>query len=286
VIAWLRSIASPVVLSEIAYKNAGAGEWIEVWAREPVLDVGELSVADAVSSPRPLDRGASPRSLAAGSYLVIAQDPAAVRSRYGVPDSAVVGVLGGWPSLNDGAPGDGEADRVAIVLGDGVPVDAMSYGGDATVRGGSLERLSFDLPSADPGSWSESIDANGATPGRANSLRAPGRSSPGGRALLIAGTRVLAVRAREPVPIVFRATEAARGRRLTVRVHDLLGRAVRTLTEGQRLATDAAFVWDGSDDQGQPAAAGLYIVRAEALPEDGAAPLRSSLSIAVAGARP
>jgi len=88
------------------------------------------------------------------------------------------------------------------------------------------------------------------------------------------------------VPIVFRATEAARGRRLTVRVHDLLGRPVRTLTEGQRLATDAAFVWDGNDDAGVPAPAGLYVVQAEALPEDGVAPLRSSLSIAVAGGRP
>ena len=286
VTAWLRSVASPVVLSEIAYKNAGAGEWVEIWAREPVEDVGTLSLADAVSSPRPLDRGPSPRPLTAGSYLVIAQDPAAVRSRYGIPDSAVVSVLGGWPSLNDGAPGDGESDRIAIALADGLPADAMSYGDDATVRGGSLERLSFDLPSGDPGSWSESIDPNGATPGHANSLRAPGGSPPGGRALLVAGTRVLTVRAREPVPIVFRATEAARGRRLTVRVHDLLGRTVRTLTEGQRLATDAAFVWDGSDDRGRPAAAGLYVVRAEALPEEGAAPLRSSLSIAVAGGRP
>ena len=286
VTAWLRSIASPVVLSEIAYRNTGSGEWIEIWSREPVGDVGLLTLADAVSSPRPIDRGSTPRALTAGSYLVVAQDPAAVRSRYELPDSVVVGVIGGWPSLNDGAePGDA-ADLVTLSLADGVPVDAMTYAGEATVRGGSLERLSFDLPSGNPGSWSECVDANGATPGRANSLHAPGSSSPEGRALLVAGTRVLSVHAREPVPIVFRATEAARGRRLTVRVHDLLGRPVRTLTEGQRLATDAAFVWDGHDDAGAPAPAGLYVVRAEALPEDGVAPLHSSLSIAVAGARP
>lgn len=284
--AWLRSIASPVVLSEIAFRNTGSGEWVEIWARESVEDVGSLTLADAVSSPRPIDRGSSPRALTAGFYLVVAQDPPAVRSRYGLPDSVVVGVIGGWPSLNDGAEPGHVADLVALALADGVPVDAMTYTGEVTVRDGSLERLSFDLPSGDPGSWSECVDAIGATPGRANSLHAPGGSSPGGRALLVAGTRVLSLRAREPVPIVFRATEAARGRRLTVRVHDLLGRPVRTLMEGQRLATDAAFVWDGHDDAGAPAPAGLYVVRAEALPEDGVAPLRSSLSIAVAGARP
>ncbi|HET9940023.1 MAG TPA: lamin tail domain-containing protein [Candidatus Eisenbacteria bacterium] len=286
VAAWLRSIASPVVLSEIAFHNTGSGEWIEIWAREPIEDVGSLTLADAASSPRPIDRGSAPRSLAAGSYLVVAQDPAAVRSRCGLPDSIVVGVTGGWPSLNDGAEPGSPADMVALALADGVPVDAMTYAGGATVRDGSLERLSFDLPSGDPGSWSECVDANGATPGRANSLHAPAGPSAGGHALLVTATRVLSVHARGSVPIVFRATEAARGRRLTVRVHDLLGRPVRTLTEGQRLATDAAFVWDGNDDAGGPAPAGLYVVRAEALPEDGVAPLRSSLSIAVAGGRP
>ncbi|HEX5029848.1 MAG TPA: lamin tail domain-containing protein, partial [Candidatus Eisenbacteria bacterium] len=88
-IAWLRSIASPVVLSEIAFRNTGSGEWIEIWAREAVEDVGALTLADAVSSARPIDRGSAPRALPAGSYLVVAQDPAAVRSRYGLPDSMV-----------------------------------------------------------------------------------------------------------------------------------------------------------------------------------------------------
>jgi lamin tail-like protein/flagellar hook capping protein FlgD len=286
VAAWLRSVASPVVLSEIAFRNTGSGEWVEIWAREPVEDVGTFTLADHASTPGTIDRGPSPRPLATGEYLVVAQDPAALRSRYGLPDSVVVGVIGGWPSLNDGAPPGGTADVVTVALADGVPVDAMSYTGDVTVRDGSLERLSFDLPSGDPGSWSECVDGNGATPGRPNSLHAPGVSSSEGRALLVAGSRVLSVRDREFVPIVFRATDAARGRRLTVRVHDLLGRPVRTLTEGQRLATDAAFVWDGHDDAGVQAPAGLYVVRAEALPEDGVAPLRSSLSIAVAGGRP
>ena len=280
---WLRSFASPAVLSEIAYRNAGAGEWIEIWAREPIEDVGALTLADGSSLPRTIDRGPSPRSLAAGAYLVIAQDPAAVRSRYALPDSAVVAVTGGWPSLNDGSSSIEPADLVQVAFADGVPVDAAGYSGVQTVRGGSLERLSFDLPSGEPGTWSETIDRGRGTPGRPNSVQAPGGPPPGGRALLVAGARVLARRATEPAPIVLRATPAARGRRLTVRVHDLLGRPVRTLTEGQRLATDAAFVWDGRDERGEPAPPGLYVVMAEALPEDGAPELRSALSIAIAG---
>ena len=283
---WLRSFASPAVVSEVAFHGTGAGEWVEIWARERIDDVEELTLADAASHARAIDRGAAPRALAAGSYLVVAQDPAAVRSRFGLPDSAVVGVVGGWPSLNDDAPPGLPADRVTLALTDGVPVDAMTYFGDETVRGGSLERLSSDLPSGAPGSWSESVAPEGGTPGRANSMRAPGGPAPGGRALLVAGARVLSARAGDPAPIVFRVTEAARGRRLTVRVHDLLGRPVRTLTDGQRLATDAAFVWSGADDRGDPAPPGLYVVRAEALPEDGAAPLASTLSIAIAGGRP
>jgi flagellar hook assembly protein FlgD len=70
-----------------------------------------------------------------------------------------------------------------------------------------------------------------------------------------------------------------------VRVHDLLGRPLRTLVEGQRFASEGAFVWDGRDDRGDAVPPGLYVVRAEALPEDGAGARASSLPMAVAAER-
>jgi flagellar hook assembly protein FlgD len=75
--------------------------------------------------------------------------------------------------------------------------------------------------------------------------------------------------------------EAARGARVRVVVHDHLGRARRHLVEGQRVTGEAAFAWDGRDDWGQAVPAGLYVARAETIP-DASEPSRSgSLALTV-----
>jgi flagellar hook capping protein FlgD len=283
--AFLRVIAGPLVVNELAFRDAGAGEWIEIWLREPVDDIGAFSIEDAASTPRPIDRGVSPRSMAKGSLLVVAKDPALVRAAFALPESAVVGVIGGWPSLNDTGSAGSPADRVRILELGGAPCDAVPYRAEAIARGGSLERLSPDLPSAAAGTWAESVDPRRGTPGRENSMKAPGAMTAARGPLLVAGARVLRRRAGEAVPVVLRATAAARGRRLTVRVHDLLGRTLRTLVEGQRFVGDGAFLWDGRDDHGAAVPAGLYVIRAEALPEDGEAARASSVPMAVTAER-
>ncbi|MGH7681722.1 MAG: FlgD immunoglobulin-like domain containing protein, partial [Candidatus Eiseniibacteriota bacterium] len=278
----VRSVAGPAVVTEFAFRDAGAGEWIELWFRDPVDDVGAISIADAVSSPRPIDRGAETRPVPAGALLVIAQDPALVRERFALPDSLVLGVTGGWPSLNDTDGDAAIADRVRILAVGRVPCDAVPYRAAASTRGASVERLSVDLPSAAAGTWAECINPKAGTPGRENSMRAPSGTAASRGPLLIAGGRVVRRGQGAAVPVVLRTTPAARGRRLTVRVHDLLGRPVRTLVEGQRFASDGAFVWDGKDDRGDPVTPGLYVIRAEALPENDAAIRASSVPMAVA----
>jgi hypothetical protein len=281
----LRTIAGPAVVNEIAFRDAGAGEWIEIWFRDRVEDVGAISIADAASGPRPIDRGAMPRGAKAGSLLVVAKDPARVRASFALADTMVVGVIGGWPSFNDAGSGGLPADRVRLLEAGGAPCDAVPYRGESSARGGSLERLSVDLPSNAAGSWAESVDTRRGTPGRDNSMKAPGSMAAARDALLIAGARVLRRRGGEAVPVVLRLTAAARGRRLTVRVHDLLGRPLRTLVEGQRFGSEGAFLWDGRDERGAPVPPGLYVIRAEALPEEGASARASSLPLAVAAER-
>jgi flagellar hook assembly protein FlgD len=116
-------------------------------------------------------------------------------------------------------------------------------------------------------------------------MRAPGAATAARGPLLVAGARVLRREGGAAVPVVLRVTAAALGRRLTVRVHDLLGRPLRTLVEGQRCTTEVAFLWDGRDDRGDPVPPGIYVIRAEVLPEDGAGARSSSVPLAVAAER-
>lgn len=51
---------------------------------------------------------------------------------------------------------------------------------------------------------------------------------------------------------------------VTVRVHDLTGRVVRTLVDGSRPAGEHAAIWRGRDTRGRAVAAGVYLVRVQA----------------------
>jgi hypothetical protein len=276
-----RTLAGPAVVTEIAFRDEGVGEWIELWLRDPIGDLGTLAIADAAAAPRPLDRGSTPRAVAAGEWLVVAEEPARVADRFGLPTGSVIGVVGPWAPLNDTPGPDGVADVVRVVETGGVPCDVVPYRSRDVSRGGSLERLSPDLPSAVPGSWGECVDPAGGTPGRANSLRAPGPGSAPRGSLLMASARVLR-RGAGAAPLLFRLTAEARGLPLTVEVRDLLGRRRRVLVRGQRFATEGAFAWDGLDDEGRPVPPGLYVVYAETSGSAGVAPRVTTLPVAVA----
>jgi flagellar hook assembly protein FlgD len=51
---------------------------------------------------------------------------------------------------------------------------------------------------------------------------------------------------------------------VTVSVYDIRGRRIRILEEGFRGAGEHLLVWDGRDDTGQRASAGLYFFRIRA----------------------
>ena len=277
-----RSMAGPLVVNEIAFRDRGAGEWVELIAREAIADVGLFALSDAGGRAYAIDRGPTPRPAQAGEIFVLAQSPEILRTSYSLPDSAVLGCLGGWGALNDTDAEDGFADRVRVVDASGGPSDVVPYRAGYTARDGSLERLGTMLPSASPSSWAESIDPRAGTPARPNSIQAPGKG-PGGRgALLLASARVVRRVPGFPVsPVVLRFSDEARGSRIRVFVHDLLGRPRRLLVDGQRILGEGAFLWDGRDDQGTPVPAGIYIVRAETIP-DSREPMRSgALTLAV-----
>jgi len=276
-----RARAGPAVVNEVAFRDAGAGEWVELWFRETVADVGALALADGSSAPRPLARGALPRPALAGELLVVAQDPPAVRARYALDSSAVLGLAGSWPSINDTNGPGGFADLVRVIGGDSIPSDAIVVDGRAVSRGGSLERLSPDLPGHLPGTFGECVDPARGTPGRPNSLRAPEGEGAARGSLIVASARVLR-RGAGAAPLLLRLTPEARGRALVVQVLDLLGRRVRTLVQGQRFSSEGAFAWDGRDGDGAWVRPGLYVIAAEARDSDALGPRQTRIPVAVA----
>lgn len=272
----------PLVVSEFAFRSP-VGEWVEVECIESIPDLGALGLADRSAAAVPIDRGAAPRPASAGALLLLAESPASLRAAYALPESLVLGLRGSWPSLNDEDGADGVADVVRLFGEGGSLWDAVPYASAYADRGGSVERLAPTLPSAAPGSWAESVDPKGGTPGRTNSLRAAPNSRGDRGAFLAAPARALLRRGSEVRrPLLLQLTEEARGRRLRIEVRDLRGRTRRVLASGQRFPGGAALLWDGRDDRGEPVPPGIYTVRAEADAEEALPSRATSLALWVA----
>jgi hypothetical protein len=275
----------PALVGEFAFRGP-AGEWVEIEIVDSIPDLGRLRLADRGGAGVTVDAGSAPRPAARGARYVLAESPADVRARFGLPESVVLALRGGWPTLNDTDGADGRADIVRLLLDDGTPCDAAAYARDAAPRGGSVERLAPELPSSARGTWAESIDPRGGTPGRANSLRAArGGARPRG-ALLSASARIVRRGLGGAVePAILRLTPEGSGRKLRVEVRDLLGRPRRVLVAGQRFPSEAAFLWDGRDDRGEDVPPGVYTVRAQAEAEADLPARGTSLALTVAAGR-
>ncbi len=76
-------------------------------------------------------------------------------------------------------------------------------------------------------------------------------------------TRLLAPSPNPFNPATTIAYTLATPGRVTIRVHDIAGRVVRTLVDEERVAGEHAVVWDGTTDGNTPAASGVYFVRME-----------------------
>jgi hypothetical protein len=166
--------AGPVINEFVTRPRAGEGEWIEILnAGSGALDLTGWSVRDGTGTGRTI---ANAPSVPGRGLLVLASRPESLRAAFRLPDSVVVVRPDGWPVLNDrDASGGGPADVIVLVDGAGTPVDSVAYYEVwlPPEAGRSLERVDGAVPGHEAAAWGWSVDGEGATPGRRNSLLPP-----------------------------------------------------------------------------------------------------------------
>ncbi len=153
---------SVVTFNELHYNPAAGdagGEWVEIHNQLSLdVDLSGWRLSGAVDFTF-----APGTTIAAGDYLVVAADPAALEAAEGI-----TGVIGGWDgSLSNGGETIRLRDRNDRVM------DILSYNdaGDFPVApdgsGATLAKTDEHLPTEEPASWSFSQTLGG-TPGGAN----------------------------------------------------------------------------------------------------------------------
>lgn len=190
-----------------------------------------------------------PIDIPPGAYLVLSGED--IPGSDGIPI-----LLPDWHPLPNTGGSLRLQDRFGNVL------DSLTY--DSTwplEEGRSLERLHLQSGEQTPAVWRTSLDAAGATPGRANSLYLPADS-------LATGWTV------DPVPfspdgdgiddlLQIRYAGRTALQYVTIHLYDPAGRLIRSLARDDGAGTPALWVWDGQQTEGDPAPIGVYVLYIE-----------------------
>jgi len=266
-----------VVIGEVMYRpGPGEGEWVELYCRSALdVDLSGWSLVDGAGGSGAVPEGTV---IAAGRYIVVAQDPSGFLARRPLCASPLTGTVSGWPRLNDSEDGEW-ADIVALLDAAGRTIDMVPYRALCDdERGRSIERVSAEAcGAASEGVMQRCLDPDGATPGTVNSVDSPLR--PGAGVLAepnpFGRSRHGAVR----ITAELRGTEEA----FTASVYDIDGVLVRRLAAGRSGAPVVSFLWDGLDDGGRPVPVGIYVCVVEFMVRGGGICRREQCVIVIGG---
>lgn len=159
------AVSDSLVINEIMYAP-GTGwsqEWFEVYNRGlSTVNLANWKWRDSSGSQVTITT--QNIQIPAGGFAVICQDSNAVKTIY--PNNPGIYLQTSWLSLNN------TGDHIYIYNSSGALIDEVAYSSSwgASTGNKSLERISANGPSSQQSNWGVSLDNNGATPNKINSV--------------------------------------------------------------------------------------------------------------------
>ena len=203
-----------------------------------------------------------------GAYLVLASDTT-LYNRFGNMrgvDSTRIVIFNSSLGLSN----SGAMIKISDVLNN--TIDSVNYNPKwhnnnlSDTKGYSLERINIGLPTTLPSNWSSCANPLGGTPGQKNSIFiqnnkesslsvSPNPFSPDGDGY-------------EDFTIIKYKLKANTSQ-IRVKIFDVKGRIVRSLSNNQFTNSESQIIFDGKDDGGQKLRVGIYVVFLEAVDDMG-----------------
>lgn len=193
-----------------------------------------------------------------GEYRCLTSDPIIVESQYHVPFMERLNKMSSFPSYND--------DKGSVILKDfqNQTIDRFDYTEKLHFNllddkeGVSLERLSFYAPTQNSNNWHSAASTSGyGTPGYENSQKKEDNSEKNVSITPKVFTPDLDAW-QDLAFINFKFKEP--GNVASISIFDIKGRPVKILAKNVLLNQEGFFQWDGTNDNGQLAATGHYII--------------------------
>lgn len=203
-----------------------------------------------------------------GEFLAVTSNRQNVHAEYPLSPYNRIYQASNIPTLNNS---DG---KVVLVAPDGSTIDRFDYLQDYhfellnTVKGVSLERISYDRPASDPTNWTSAAEAfNWATPGFENSQFQSVEPSNDEVSVFPEVFSPDNDGHQDVMNIKYKFEKSALAGNITI--YDSSGREVRKLMRNELLGTDGVISWDGIGDHGERARVGVHIIYMEVFAPDG-----------------
>ncbi len=273
--AWLSTFMYPdfndLIVNEVLFNpRSGGSDFVELYNKTDVaIDLSGWALAylnNSGDTAYKLLTGGS-RKIYPKSFVVLTEDPENILFEY--PNSVDTNFLEtDLPSYNN------TEGTVTMVDPSGMVIDELHYNENmhspvlSETEGVSLERVSYDRPTADPTNWHSAASTVGyATPGRVNSQNESGGVANGEITLEPKTFSPDNDGYNDILNIRYRFEKE--GYTGTISIFDANGGEVFTLVNNQLFGISGTISWDGRDRRGEVVNPGMYIILVRLLDTDG-----------------
>lgn len=263
-----------LVINEVLFHpDASGSRFIEFYNRSSkVIRLNTVSVRTSVNSETAFHYeilSKTGRLLLPEDFYVITADSAKLCSRYNIPDPDKISEPADFPGMKT------DSGFVEIISNtDSVLIDAMSYSQSMhlpfliNTEGVSLERLDPQIPSDYRANWQSASETSGfASPGYENSHYAiePGN----GTDIQLSSSIISPDNDGKDDFLYIKVNTVEPGTLFSLRVFDLKGNLVKTITSPSTISENSIFIWDGTGDSNLILPMGYYLIFSESISVSG-----------------
>ena len=265
-------VAGDIILNEVLFNpRTGGADFVEIYNNSQKtisLQGWKLANKDTSGFKSVIEISSESYILLPEEYTVLTTNPVIIKQEYPLSFSDRMLQMSSLPSMND------SEGNIYLLMEDSVVSDFFIYTDDlhlallTDLNGVSLERINFDRPTNQEGTWHSAAKSAGyATPTYKNSQFFGIENS----------SSTLSVFPEVFSPdndgfedlISFNYNFDKAGFIVTARVYDAKGRLVKEVANNEVVGASGSLIWDGLNEDNSKAAIGPYILLFEAFTEGG-----------------
>ncbi|MFK8165279.1 MAG: lamin tail domain-containing protein [Lewinella sp.] len=264
--------AGDVIINEVLFNPASGGaDFLELFnCSDKVFQVRDWTLTNNQSTTSSGQRTISvSRLFLPGEHLTFSPDPDYINATFLEVDAALL-IDQTLPTMPD------DEGNITVASAAGVILDAFDYNEDfhssllSPNDGVSLERLRKQGATQDGANWySAASSENFGTPTRPNSQLRDALPTAGENIFSIVNTTFSPDGDSFEDFLELQYQTDRSGFLVRITIMDAQGRLIRTLRQTELLGASGTLLWDGANDEGRKAKAGLYVLFAELVNPDG-----------------